>query len=85
MKKIFNPEEHGMTTCSSCVGKGFIQNPDRQHCPQCEGFGFIRNEERQEVVRNSFNSSAGKGDLDVTGFSPSDSINFTGLLKIITF
>jgi DnaJ-class molecular chaperone len=58
MKKTFNPEKYGMIVCPSCIGNGFIQNPERQCCPQCGGFGFVRKEVVQEENKKIFKRGA---------------------------
>jgi len=55
MKENFNPEKYGMVICPSCIGNGFIQNPERQCCPRWGGFGFIKNE-KEDYSQNSDSS-----------------------------
>jgi len=52
-KKIFNPEKYGMTVCSSCDSRGFIQNPKRRCCPTYGGFGFVIREAEQGTKDSS--------------------------------
>ena len=46
MRRIFDPERHGMAFCPDCHDTGYVQNLKRQCCPKCGGFGWIRKETR---------------------------------------